>query len=116
MRNARWIGAVVLLVATFAVGAADGDSLLRALWPALVAIGVIVLLKEAALGLACGVAAAALLLAGGDPLKALRLALAEHVFPAMQGPWRLGALVFTLVLGSFAGILERSGLFACMSP
>lgn len=101
----------MLLAATFAVGEAGNDSLFRALWPALVAIGVIVLLKEAALGLACGVAAAALLLAGGDPLKALRLALAEHVFPAMQGPWRVGALVFTLVLGSFAGILERSGGF-----
>lgn len=101
----------MLLGATFAVGAAGGDSLLCALWPALVAIGVIVLLKEAALGLACGVAAAALLLAGGDPHKALRLALADHVFPAMQGPWRIGALVFTLVLGSFAGILERSGGF-----
>ena len=111
MKNARWIGAAVLLGTTFAVGAAGGDSLLRALWPALVAIGVIVLLKEAAVGLACGVAAAALLLAGGDPVKALRLALAEHVFPAMQGPWRIGALVFTLVLGSFAGILERSGGF-----
>lgn len=104
----------MLLVATFAIVAAGGDSLLRALWPALVAIGVIVLLKEAAVGLACGVAAAALLLAGGDPLKALRLALADHVFPAMQGPWRIGALVFTLVLGSFAGILERSGGFEAM--
>jgi Na+/H+ antiporter NhaC len=100
-----------LLLATLAVGAAGGDSLWRALWPAVVAIGVIVLLKEATLGLACGVMAAALLLAGGDPVRALRLTLVEHVFPAMQGPWRVGALVFTLVLGSFAGILERSGGF-----
>jgi Na+/H+ antiporter NhaC len=60
------------------------------------------------------VAAAALLLAGGQPLPALRLALAEHLFPALQGPWRLGALVFTLVLGSFAGILERSGGFEAL--
>jgi len=100
-----------MLAATFLVVNAADDSLLRALWPALVAITVIILLKEAALGLACGVAAAALLLTGGDPVKALRLGLAEHVFPAVQGPWRIGALVFTLVLGSFAGILERSGGF-----
>jgi Na+/H+ antiporter NhaC len=100
-----------LLLATLVVDAGGGDSLLRALWPAVVAIGVIVLLKEAAVGLACGVAAAALLLAGGEPVKALRLALADHVFPAMQGPWRIGALVFTLLLGSFAGILEKSGGF-----
>jgi tetracycline resistance efflux pump len=111
MRGARWLGAAGLVVATLAVGAAGGDSLWRALWPALVALTTIVLLKEAALGLACGVLAAALLLAGGDPVKALQLTLAEHLFPAMQGPWRIGALVFTLLLGSFAGILEKSGGF-----
>jgi Na+/H+ antiporter NhaC len=114
MSHARWTGTALLLALTFAVGALDGGSAFRALWPALVAIGVIVLLKEAAVGLACGVAAAALLLAGGDPVKALRLALADHVFPAMQGPWRVGALVFTLVLGSFAGLLERSGGFEAL--
>ena len=114
MTAARWIAAAMLVLLTLAVGAAGGDSLLRALWPALVAVGVIVLLKEAALGLACGVASAALLLAGGDPLVGLRLALVEHVFPSMQGPWRIGALVFTLVLGSFAGILERSGGFEAL--
>jgi Na+/H+ antiporter NhaC len=97
---------------TYGIVMAAGEaSLLRAIWPALVAAGVIVLWREAVIGLACGVAAAALLLAGGDPLHALRLALAEHFFPALQGPWRVGALVFTLILGSFAGILERSGGF-----
>lgn len=111
MKSARWIGAVGLIAVTLALSAFGGDSLLRSLWPALVAIGVIVLAKEAVLGLACGVVAAAWLLAGGDAIKALRLAFAEHLFPAMQGPWRVGALVFTLVLGSFAGILERSGGF-----
>lgn len=111
MTRVRWTGAAVLLGATWLVAAMGEDSLVRALWPTLVAIGAIVLLKQAAIGLACGVAAAALLLAGGDPLKALHLSLVEHVFPAMQGPWRVGALVFTLVLGSFAGILERSGGF-----
>lgn len=89
----------------------DHGSLLRALWPALVAVGVIVWLRHAAAGLACGVGAAALLLGNGDPLAALRLALADHLFPAVQGPWRIGAIGFTLVLGSFAGMLERSGGF-----
>ena len=111
MKGARWLGVLGLLVMTLAVDAGGEESLLRALWPAVVAIGVIVLLKEAAIGLACGVLAAALLLANGDPVKALRLGLVEHIFPAMQGPWRIGALVFTLLLGSFAGILERSGGF-----
>ena len=107
----KWIGAVLLLAATLAVGTLGEASLLRSVWPALVALAAIVWLKQAAAGLACGVAAAALLLAGGNPVAGLRLALAEHVFPSMQGPWRVGALVFTLVLGSFAGLLERSGGF-----
>lgn len=114
MKGARWLGAAGLLLATLAVGALGGDSLFRALWPAAVAIGVIVLLKEAAVGLACGVMAAALLLAGGDPVKALRLGMVQHVFPSMQGPWRIGALVFTLILGSFAGVLEKSGGFEAL--
>lgn len=111
MKYARWLGILGLLAATLAVGGLDNGSLLRAVWPAIVAIAGIVLLREAAAGLACGVAAAALLLAGGEPQAALRLALADHLFPALQGPWRLGAVVFTLVLGSFAGVLERSGGF-----
>ena len=111
MGRTRWIAAALCLAATWAVAPLAGESLFRALWPALVAVGVIVLLREAALGLACGVAAAALLLAGGNPVTALRLAMAEHFFPALQGPWRVGAIVFTLILGSFAGILERSGGF-----
>jgi tetracycline resistance efflux pump len=111
MRFVRWIVALGLLVATLALSVNGGDSLLRSLWPAVVAIVVIILVKEAVFGLACGVAAAALLLVGGDPIRALRVAFAEHLFPAMEGPWRIGALVFTLVMGSFAGILERSGGF-----
>lgn len=105
---------MILLGATLAVDGAGSDSLLRALWPAMVALGSILLLKEAALGLACGVAAGALLLAGGHPVAALRAGMADHVFPAMQGPWRVGALVFTLLLGAFAGVLERSGGFATL--
>jgi len=114
MANARWLAAALLVGLTYLIMALGGESLLRALWPALVAVGVIILLREAVLGLACGVAAAALLLAAGDPLMALRLTLAEHFFPALQGPWRVGALVFTLILGSFAGILERSGGFEAL--
>ncbi len=111
MGKTRWIAAAAVLLATFAVGGLAEDSLMRALWPAVAAIASIVILRHAALGLACGVAAAALLLAGGHPVAALRLALADHCFPAVHGPWRVGALVFTLILGSFAGILEHSGGF-----
>jgi hypothetical protein len=96
----RWLGVGLLLAGSWAVVGAGEGSLLRALWPALVALGSIVLLKEAALGVGCGVAAGALLLAGGNPLEGMRMGLADHVFPAMEGPWRVGSLVFTLMLGA----------------
>jgi tetracycline resistance efflux pump len=111
MKVVRWICVPGLLAATLAVGTLDQESLFRSVWPALVAISGILLFKQAALGLACGVAAAALLLTGGHPIDALRMALADHLFPAIQGPWRIGALIFTLLLGAFAGVLEKSGGF-----
>lgn len=113
----RFRGAIIAgfwLLGTLAVAMLDHGSLVRALWPAVVAVGVIVWLKHAAAGLACGVAAGALLLAGGNPIAALRSGMAEHLFPAVQGPWRIGAIAFTLILGSFAGILERSGGFEAL--
>jgi len=112
MQYFRTIGLPLLLIAaTFFIGTLDDGSLPRALWPAVVSLAVILSVKNAALGLACGVIAGALLLAGGQPVQAARIALADHVFPSMQGPWRIGALVFTLLLGAFAGVLEKSGGF-----
>ena len=72
---------------------------------------VIVVQRQAATGLAAGVLAGSLILAGGMPLEALRLALGVHIFPQFQGAWHIGALVFTLLLGAFAGLLESSGGF-----
>lgn len=110
----RTLSLAVLLAATFAVGGLGDASLFRALWPALVAFAGIVLLRHAAAGLALGVAAAGLLVAGPDPLAALRVVMTEHLFPAMQGPWRIGALVFTLAIGAFAGVIERGGGFEAL--
>ncbi|MCP5533091.1 MAG: hypothetical protein H7A48_07950 [Akkermansiaceae bacterium] len=114
MGNKRWIVIVALFAATFAVGALGDGSLLRSVWPALVAFAGIVLLKEAAAGLALGVAAAALLVAHGNPASALRTVMMDHLFPAMQGPWKIGSLVFTLLIGAFAGVIERSGGFEAL--
>ena len=114
MRGARWVVAGTVLAASLAVVPLAEASLLRALWPAVVALVTIVLLQRAALGLGCGVLAGALLLVGGDLASVPRMVLQGHVFPAMQGPWRIGAIVFTLLLGAFAGVLERSGGFEAL--
>ncbi|MEB3329963.1 MAG: Na+/H+ antiporter NhaC family protein [Candidatus Sericytochromatia bacterium] len=113
MTRTAWGWGLLVLAAGLTLWLATwpSDTLLRALWPALVAMAALVVTRHAVAGLALGVAAAALLLAGGAPLTAARDVLASHLFPALQGPWRLGALGFTLLLGAFAGLLERSGGF-----
>lgn len=107
-------GLLFLTAATFVVAWSVDGGMLRALWPAAVAVAAILLARHAVAGLACGVVAGALVLTGGDVPAMPRVLLADHAFPAMQGPWRTGALVFTLVLGAFAGLLEHSGGFAAM--
>jgi tetracycline resistance efflux pump len=84
---------------------------LLALWPALCALAVIVLTRQAALGLGSGVIAGALLIHHGDPAAVPRAILADYVFPSLDGSWHVGAIVFTLLLGAFAGLLEKSGGF-----
>ena len=113
-RHARTAPLIVLLVATIVVAWRMEDGLARALWPAVVALAAILTTRHAVAGLACGTLAGALLLTGGDLAAAPRVLLADHAFPAIQGPWRTGALVFTLLLGSFAGLLEHSGGFATL--
>lgn len=110
----RALGVGLLLAASFAMAWWTADGLFRSLWPALVAVAGIMIVRHAVAGLACGVIAGAILLAGGDVVETPRLLLEEHAFPAMQGPWRTGALIFTLVLGAFAGMLEHAGGFTTL--
>jgi len=89
----------------------DPPAFLTALWPALCALAVILITRHAAMGLASGVVAGALLIHHAYPLGALRAIFADYIFPSLDGPWHVGALIFTLVLGAFAGLLEKSGGF-----
>lgn len=87
------------------------NPLLTALWPALVALAVILLTRLAALGLAAGLISGVLILHHQNPVFALRAVFSDYLFPAIDGPWRVGAILFTLILGAFAGLLEKSGGF-----
>lgn len=107
----RILGPAALIGASFAIAWSMDSAGPASLWPALAALTGILLTRHAISGLACGVVAGAILLAGGDAAAAPRILLEEHAFPAMQGPWRTGALIFTLLLGSFAALLEHSGGF-----
>src|SRR5690606_10144506 len=98
MSKGKWIALLVGLAASWWMAARVPDSLFRSLWPAIIALAGIFVFRHAVLGLACGVAAGALLVAEGSPAGAVREAVAGQIFPAMQGSWRIGALVFTLLL------------------
>jgi len=110
-RNMKIAVSLVLLGLSLVLPMFGPPAALTALWPAVCALILIVLTKHAALGLAGGLAAGALLIHHGDPAGALRAVFADYLFPALDGLWHVGAIVFTLILGAFAGLLEKSGGF-----
>lgn len=102
---------LVVLGATLGIALVPGLGSVAPFWPAVLAVGVILWTRQAAVGLAAGVLVGSLILAGGQPVETVRLALGTHLFPQFEGAWHIGALVFTLLLGAFAGLLEKSGGF-----
>ena len=109
MRSASAWLAIGLI--TWALALSPALAGMATFWPALAAVAIILLTRNAIAGLATGVACGAVILAGGRPLEAVRLAFADHLLPSLDGRWHVGALIFTLLLGGFAGILEKSGGF-----
>ena len=101
----------LLLVLSLALPAFHLPVYLTALWPAFCALGVIILTRQAALGLGSGVVAGAFLIHHENPIAAIRAIFADYIFPSLDGSWHVGAIVFTLILGAFAGLLEKSGGF-----
>ncbi|MFP6876338.1 MAG: Na+/H+ antiporter NhaC family protein [Roseibacillus sp.] len=83
---------------------------LRPLWPALVALVMVFATRSAALslGTAC---LAALILLGVHHGEVLQQWFAPEggLLNTLNSPWHRGALIFTLLLGSFAAVVERSG-------
>jgi Na+/H+ antiporter NhaC len=79
--------------------------------PALVAFTTILVTRKAALSLFLASLVGALLLHGGNLLVASKALVVEHLFPSLSGAWHIGPIIFTLLLGSFAQVLEKSGGF-----
>lgn len=79
--------------------------------PAVVALTTILITKRAALSLLLASVVGVLILHGGNVLLASKGLLVDHLFPSISGAWHIGPIIFTLILGSFAQVLERSGGF-----
>jgi Na+/H+ antiporter NhaC len=82
-----------------------------AIWPSLVALISVVLLRKALLGLLIGAISGVILIAEGNPLAASSLLVKEILLPALSSTWNLSVLIFTLLLGGFATLLEKGGGF-----
>ena len=104
-----------LIVVAFAtVALALTETPARSLWPPLAGLMVIITTRHALFGLLAGGFAGALLLAGGNPWTAFLDLFVGHLWPSLQSSWKIGAIVFTFILGGFAAILEAGGGFAAL--
>ncbi|MEO0796622.1 MAG: Na+/H+ antiporter NhaC family protein [Verrucomicrobiota bacterium] len=106
-----WVATVVWLLSWplgWFVGGETG-AIIPALWPSIVALGVVFLTRKALLGLLAGAAGGAIVLTDGDPWQAFLALTGEHFAPHFSSEWKMSAVAFTLLLGGFASVLERSG-------
>ncbi len=109
------ITGLTLLVISWAVALANLPDFIHALWPAVIALLTMLLFKKAALGLAMGSLSGCIFLTQGDLTWALQNLMSKHFFPSMQGDWRIGAILFTLVMGAFAVVIEKGGGFTALA-
>ena len=105
-RPTFWIAALCVL-ATWPL--AWLDTPLRAVWPPVVALAVILATRHALVGLLIGGFCGAVILAGGNPWQGWLAVFADHMAPSLTSPWKTGAIAFTLVLGGFAAVLDAGG-------
>lgn len=80
-----------------------------ALWPSAVALGIVLLTRHVLPGLIAGALAGAIMLAAGDPLTGFFDLIRVHFLPLFASTWKVGALVFTLLMGGFVALIERGG-------
>ncbi|MFP4282917.1 MAG: Na+/H+ antiporter NhaC family protein [Opitutales bacterium] len=80
-----------------------------ALWPSLLALALVLVFRRVIIALLGGALAGAVMLEGGNPLAGFVALVEAHLLPQFSSPWNTGALIFTLVLGGFATVLERGG-------
>jgi tetracycline resistance efflux pump len=109
----RTVGILVLLfVAVVALSRTDWG--VKAVVPSGIALISVLLLKRALAGLLLGAAAGCLLLENGNPWNAMRAFFSDHLLPSLKSEWNLSVLIFTLLLGGFAAVIERGGGFRAM--
>jgi Na+/H+ antiporter NhaC len=90
------------------------DTPLKTVWPVIVALVFVVITRRALWGLLIGAFAGALILCSGNPWQAYLELFSRHLAPSLTSSWKVGAILFTLVLGGFAAVLNEGTGFQAM--
>ncbi|MFT7489877.1 MAG: tetracycline resistance efflux pump [Candidatus Promineifilaceae bacterium] len=85
------------------------DHALAALWPAIVALTTVFLLRSVLAGLFLGAACGALLQTQGRPVAAYVALINDHMIPSLQSSWNVSVVIFTLLMGGFVALIEAGG-------
>lgn len=71
--------------------------------------------RQAALGLLLGTCLGSFAISGQALFSGIQVALQTYIFGALDGAWHISAILFTLILGAFAGVLQANGGFAALA-
>jgi len=110
-----FIGAILLTCVLASFSLTAEAPVVRALWPAIIALVLTLLTRQAIVGLLFGALAGVLFLTEGNVFQAVTTLTENHFFPAFSGSWHIGAILFTLILGAFALVIEKSGGFETLA-
>src|SRR6056300_1689389 len=107
--NPRQKIAAVLIVTS--IGLSQWNASALSLWPSIVSFLSVVLFRSALGGLFLGAVCGVILMSNGNPIDAFTSFFSQVLLPALSSEWNISVLIFTLLLGGFAAILEKGGGF-----
>ena len=90
------------------------DAPIETVWPVIVALLLVVITRRAFWGLVIGAFAGSIILCDGNPWQAYLELFSRHLAPSLNSSWKIGAILFTLILGGFAGVLNAGTGFQRM--
>ena len=99
----------ILIIASFVLPQVSISAL--SLWPSIVALISVVLFRSALGGLMVGAVSGVILISNGNPGEAFTSFFSKILLPVLSSEWNVSVLIFTLLLGGFASLLEKGGGF-----
>jgi len=116
MKRTRIITAWAAFLATFALLLVpEVRSGPVVLWPSVLAVGLAFVTRDIYLSLFLGALAGAVLLQHGNIAAAFLDLFVKYLIPALKDPWNISVLVFTLMMGGFVEVLNRTGGMAALA-